>query len=633
MARVRFYNGAETSDALGFGEFTAERLTSATSTRVVLTGADGQRFIATGRNISFDVVTGEATGVVTRVEWRSPDNVLLGIVDQVSVSVAKMVDYLFIPPDSINDPHGPEDLFVDVMKGDDLFVGPGVRAGDQVYTRYLVGGGDDTVRGGAANETVEVTKSGGVIHFDGGAGRDVVFYLYGGFDEPLGVNANLVTGRIANPFGGTDTVRNVEMVVGTLRDDTMLGGRGDETLDGGFGGRERLNGGAGDDSIVAADDRVSGRDDTLYGGAGDDTIAPGTGRDFIDGGAGRDLLRLTPENFAQAFDVVVDLVRPGANRGEHVDDTIRGIEDYAYAMGLNADSTVRFVGNGAGNAFSFTGFAAGTLAGGAGDDDLRAGLADDRLDGGAGNDTLLGGYGADTLTGGAGLDVVTFIDANALVDLATPSRSTDEAEGDLYRGVEEFRGMAIFRGGKGDDVARDGHDMDGRGGDDLLDGGTGADRLRGNVGDDTLYGGERGLFSVSLVDTLEGGAGQDLLISGETIDQMRGGDGSDVYAFRTYADLGVLSSTLEIGRDRVLGFESGEDTLRFTAAGFEGMTETVRLVQNADPRATAAAPTFLFETDSGRLSFDADGRGGEDALFLLTIVDVSRLRAGDFDIL
>jgi len=76
-------------------------------------------------------------------------------------------------------------------------------------------------------------------------------------------------------------------------DDTILGGKGrdelygeagDDTLDGGAG-RDEIYGGAGDDVIVGG----KGRDE-LYGEAGDDTLDGGAGRDEIYGGAGDDTL-------------------------------------------------------------------------------------------------------------------------------------------------------------------------------------------------------------------------------------------------------------------------------------------------------------------------------------------------------
>jgi Ca2+-binding RTX toxin-like protein len=51
-----------------------------------------------------------------------------------------------------------------------------------------------------------------------------------------------------------------------------------------------------------------------------------------------------------------------------------------------------------------------TIAGEAGNDDLRGGAGADRIDGGAGDDRIRGGDGADTLVGGAGRDVIHAID-------------------------------------------------------------------------------------------------------------------------------------------------------------------------------------------------------------------------------
>jgi len=77
---------------------------------------------------------------------------------------------------------------------------------------------------------------------------------------------------------------------------TTIGVEADPDLRTVFGGSrsERLNGGDGDDQILAGagNDRVSGRDgdDRLFGGRGNDTLQGGDGDDLLSGGAGYDVL-------------------------------------------------------------------------------------------------------------------------------------------------------------------------------------------------------------------------------------------------------------------------------------------------------------------------------------------------------
>jgi Ca2+-binding RTX toxin-like protein len=102
-----------------------------------------------------------------------------------------------------------------------------------------------------------------------------------------------------------------EVITGGAGRDRMVGGAGDDTLAGGAGrdrligragddileggaGRDRLTGGAGDDTLVGGAGRarlVGGAgDDILEGGAGRDRLAGGAGDDTLTGGAGRDRL-------------------------------------------------------------------------------------------------------------------------------------------------------------------------------------------------------------------------------------------------------------------------------------------------------------------------------------------------------
>ncbi|MEM9782295.1 MAG: choice-of-anchor I family protein [Pseudomonadota bacterium] len=73
-----------------------------------------------------------------------------------------------------------------------------------------------------------------------------------------------------------------QVLVGTRRRDTLVGGEGDDVLLG-LSGRDTLSGGGGDDVV----DGGAGRDN-ISGGEGDDLINGGRGRDVIEGGEGDD---------------------------------------------------------------------------------------------------------------------------------------------------------------------------------------------------------------------------------------------------------------------------------------------------------------------------------------------------------
>jgi len=101
---------------------------------------------------------------------------------------------------------------------------------------------------------------------DGNGGWDTVNYNLesGG----AGVTVNLGTGTATDTYGDTDTLEDIEGVLGTDQADTLIGSGGNNYLEG-RGGNDLIEGGAGDD--------------TLVGGADADTFvfAPGDGTDTI----------------------------------------------------------------------------------------------------------------------------------------------------------------------------------------------------------------------------------------------------------------------------------------------------------------------------------------------------------------
>ncbi len=112
----------------------------------------------------------------------------------------------------------------------------------------LNGGDDDDVLvGGAGNDVM-----------DGGAGTDWVFF---NTNAPNGVEVDLAQ-EVQWTKQGSDTIRNVENILGSLQDDDLRGddasneiwgGGGDDTLVGG-GGEDTLKGGTGDDMIYVGND-------------------------------------------------------------------------------------------------------------------------------------------------------------------------------------------------------------------------------------------------------------------------------------------------------------------------------------------------------------------------------------------
>ncbi len=227
---------------------------------------------------------------------------------------------------------------------------------------------DDTLTGNAASNVIQGLSGDDVI--DGGAGTfDAADYsVDAGFGGTGGVTANLVTGMATDGFGDTDTLVNIENVIGTNAVDLLMGD----------GSANFLNGLRGNDALI--------------GGAGNDSFQGGGGNDLIDGGEGVDTM---------IYSVDVSLGGPG---GVSVNLSAGTAID-----GFGNVDTLISVENVFGSLF-------GDLLIGDGNANLLLGQAgNDVLDGGAGNDQLLGGLGDDLFVfqDGSGNDLVSDFVAGA----------------------------------------------------------------------------------------------------------------------------------------------------------------------------------------------------------------------------
>jgi Ca2+-binding RTX toxin-like protein len=128
--------------------------------------------------------------------------------------------------------------------------------------------GDDNFRG-LGGDDILVSLGGNDI-LDGDGGNDTAFYSAIGAALAIGVdlNINLDTG-IVTGTGLTNTLIDIENIVGGLGNDIITGDADDNILSGGDGGDDTLNGGDGDDTYVF---NGSFGNDTVTDSDGDDTI-------------------------------------------------------------------------------------------------------------------------------------------------------------------------------------------------------------------------------------------------------------------------------------------------------------------------------------------------------------------------
>jgi Ca2+-binding RTX toxin-like protein len=459
----------------------------------------------------------------------------------------------------------------------------------------LVGTGNalgNVINGNVANNTID--GGGGADILFGGAGNDV---LKGGEgDDQLFNGEGQATLDGAFPFNGetgSDTIDG-----GAGFDKAVLYGfygiAGGVVFDGRqaaagvaqitFGGQARgsvtnveafyVIGGIGGDTLTGGEnaDTLTGDqgDDALSGAGGDDILSGGLGGDVLDGGAGADYV-----SYAGAAGVTVFLGGPYLNAGEAVGDSYASIE------GVIGSAHADLIGGTN---------AADALRGEAGNDWLLGASGADWLDGGTGNDVLEGGSGGDVLAAGSGDDVASYRQALAGVtaSFSNSGANAGEAAGDVYFDVENLWGSDF------------------------------ADTLGGNDASGQVYG-------FGGTDTLYGYGGDDSLYGGEAADTLSGGTGADTFFF-------LLSSE---GGDTIADFVSGQDRVFFSEYWFglpiapAGAISASRFVSGDHPVAASAGASFLFDTTSHQLLFDADGSGAQAAILMATFGNNVNLTAGD----
>jgi Ca2+-binding RTX toxin-like protein len=435
-------------------------------------------------------------------------------------------------------------------------------------------------------------------------------------------------------------------------------GAGADTVYAG-GGNDWVNGGAGNDIIFgdAGDDVLNGEDgnDVLVGGAGVDIISGGLGSNEIYGGTGDDVFIV-----ANAGDTILEY----ANEG--IDAVQTALAGYTLRDNIeNLTFTSNTSHGGIGNAL---------------DNRIVGGTAYDELFGLGGNDTLTGGSGAaNALFGGTGNDTyIVTVRGDSTIEYANEGTDTVRTELSLYvlqNNVEDLiftddgthagAGNAeknFIIGGTGAD------ELNGLDGNDTIGGGWGAaNTLLGGKGDDVIYANAVGdsvieyfgegndtvfttLNTFYLRDNVEnlmflgtgsfsgiGSADDNLIAGGASADFLSGMDGNDILIGTAGADLLIGGNGAdqfwyeggETGYDRIIDFTPGLDKIVLLQTGFTH-TETFAFVSGPGAVASSSNSTFLYDTNTGIVSYDVDGSGGQAAVQLAQLNTGLTLTVGDF---
>lgn len=346
-------------------------------------------------------------------------------------------------------------------------------AGSAVYLDMAVAGAQNTggagwvslksiedILGSAHNDTLLGNMSDNAIA--GGLGDDVIDGR-GGFDfadyrtSSSGVTVSLYYGT-ASGGGGNDTLSNIEGVMGSHFDDTLIGDFGANTLYGGRGVNQ-LYGLGGDDILYANGLGGAGTlgNNSFYGGTEFDIVS------YEDFTVGLTVYLLAPHEYGGIYGLGRAFVT--ASGIQSSGDLLGEIEGAWLGSGND-------IGYGTDSANEFHGY-----------------KGNDRLYGYGGDDLLEGGDGDDDLYGGAGIDTASYTGATSgvTVRLDTTARQVT--------------------GGAGSDILVEIENITGSNFDDTLTGNSGANRLAGALGRDTINGGAGN-------DTIIGGYGADTLTGG-----------------------------------------------------------------------------------------------------------------------
>lgn len=531
-------------------------------------------------------------------------------------------------------------------------------------------GGDDTLRGG-----------GGADRLYGGLGNDIMFVDDAGDLAIEAVNQGTDWVYSTISYTLTGYVENLRLLsgpaaltaTGNSLANVILGNEAANTLDG-KAGADDMRGGAGDDLYIVDNaldtvtetaaggvDQINASVSTVLGanvenltltgaaainGTGNAAANVLTGNaadNRLDGLGGPDLMAGGLGNDVYTIDDLFDLVTEFANEGvDRIESATTGV-NLAFAGFANVENA------------TLTGALSNNLTGNASANVLTGNAGHNAIDGIGGADTMRGGLGNDTYTVDNLGDLVVELANQGIDTVRSPIAYTLglSLENLILTGTSAIDGT-------GNTLA---NQITGNAAANLLDGKTGADAMAGGGGNDTYVvdnaadtavenfnqGVDTVLSFVSFTLssnverlTLTGlaaiaGTGNELanlIVGNGAANVIDGKLGADVLTGGLGKDIFVFSQVNAI--DIITDFTPVDDTMRLSDAAF-GFALTpgaaVTLVANATPTSAAAVPTFLYDTDNGRLYFDQDGTGlGVTPYWFAVLTGAPAITAADFQV-
>lgn len=456
----------------------------------------------------------------------------------------------------------------------------------------------EDLTGGALNDTFQF-NDGKVLDggLDGGPGTNTLDYS----PYTAGVAVDLGLGTAT----GTNSIANIDNVIGGSGDDVFTDTAGDNVYTG--------NGGADTLEIPGTANSLDGNDTFNSGGNAGDALVLGGINDvlnlFFDGSP-----TATDGTFTVNFDTGVDTVLLGANNDIV---TFTGTAAFTGLVDGGGGNDSYFVNDGV------------NIAGGIDDNgaiqedtidysdwttDVAIDLANETATGLAGGaeglDNIVGGQGNDTLTGDANINEINGKEGN-----------------DTINGLG---GDDDIEGGAGDDTII----IDGAADDDTIAGGVGTDTLDGSTSDDgiavTIDGGgvdfdDAGAdFNIANAQSVEniitGDFDDDINIDVNHTGNITSNDGNDTFDI---ADNVSINGTLNAGDGVIDHFDMGDEATRNLIVNLPNQTAT----DDATPPNNVAAAIIGFEnvttgTGNDQITGDTNdniltGGLGNDSFFFL----------------
>ncbi|MDZ8108042.1 MAG: calcium-binding protein [Nostoc sp. DedQUE12a] len=478
--------------------------------------------------------------------------------------------------------------------------------------------GNNTLNGGAGNDTLLAEYSTGNNLLSGGDGNDSFFVANGAKDTvDGGAGDDLLS--YDSYKGITSTFKGITSTFNAITNSGSITLGTSQVI---YKNIERL-------AIEA-----SSYDDKIVGSNGDDTIGAGRGgNDTVDGGTGNDLLLAS---YYFATEGITTTFNATTNTGTITDGT--RLVRYKNIERLNITGTAYddlIVGNNGNDTLASDGNRSGgndTIIGGGGNDYLDAKYSNEYFSGFSGNNIFNGngGTGDDTLDAqySSNDNLLSGDEGNdSLFASGYSSEILEVYDGPIFS-IYQTSGNNTLNGGAGNDTLN----VDFSIGDNILNGGDGSDILiasgydydqvynvyRRASGNNTLKGGA-GSDSLIVDDSigdnlLDGGDGNDILsASGATgKNTLRGGNGNDSLIGGSGIDTFVFNSFNE-GVDKISDFNATNEVIQVSAAGFggglsAGVLKTSQL--KIGTSATTNAQRFIYNSTTGGLFFDKDGSAG-----------------------